>query len=51
MHPVAGKAAWDEGHIRVNRKQQYIRDRLAFEAWVLDGLERDATLIADLRGV
>lgn len=51
MHPVAGKAGWDEGHLRVNRNQQYIRDRLGFEAWVLDGLERDARLIADLRGV
>ena len=51
MHPAAGKAEWDPGHIRVNRRQQYLRDNLSFEAWVLDGLDRDARLIADLRGV
>lgn len=51
MHPVAGKAEWDPGHVRVNRPEQYIRDRLNFEAWVLGGMDRDATLVRELRGV
>lgn len=51
MHPVAGKAEWDVGHVRVNRREQYLRDRLAFEAWVLDGMWHDASLVAELRGV
>lgn len=51
MHPVAGKAEWDPAYVRVNRKQQYLRDRLGFEAWVLDGMWHDASLVAELRGV
>lgn len=48
MHPVAGKAEWDEGHTRVNRRQQYDRDRLAFEAWVVEDMVADATLVREL---
>lgn len=51
MHPVAGKAEWDDGYTRVNRSEQYDRDRVAFEGWLQDGAQRDATLIAQLRGV
>jgi hypothetical protein len=51
MHPVAGKAEWDDGYTRVNRGEQYDRDRAAFEGWLQDGAQRDATLIAQLRGV
>lgn len=50
MHPIAGKGEMDPQYARVNRRQQYDRDRAAFEAWVKDGLARDASLIADLRG-
>lgn len=48
MHPVAGKAEWDDGHKRVNRRQQYDRDRIAFEGWVADGMMADATLVREL---
>lgn len=48
MHPVAGKAAMDPQYERVNRIQQYERDRLAFEGWVASGLDHDATLLADI---
>lgn len=51
MHPVAAKAEWDPSYVRVNRPEQYLRDRLSFEAWVLDGMDRDASLVRDLRGV
>jgi hypothetical protein len=33
MHPVAGKAPMDAGYARVNRQEQYRRDRLAYEQW------------------
>lgn len=51
MHPVAGKAEWDEGYRRVNRRQQYDRDAAAYRTWVETGLKRDATLLRELRGV
>jgi hypothetical protein len=34
MHPVAGKAEWDEGYKRVNHGSMYEHDRLAFESYV-----------------
>lgn len=37
MHPVAGKAKWDEGHLRVNDGSVYERDRIAFDRYVSDG--------------
>ena len=30
MHPVAGKADWDDGHKRVNAPAMYERDRIAY---------------------
>jgi hypothetical protein len=30
MHPVAGKAEWDEGHKRVNAQEVYDRDYAAY---------------------
>jgi hypothetical protein len=30
MHPVAQKAAWDEGHLRVNDASMYHTDRIAY---------------------
>lgn len=33
MHPVAGKAPIDAGYQRVNRREQYRKDRLAYELW------------------
>lgn len=50
MHPVAGKGKMDEQYARVNRAQQYERDGAAFRAWMADGREQDATLLADIWG-
>jgi hypothetical protein len=50
MHPLADKAPSDEQYERVNRREQYERDEVAFRAWVSDGLARDATLLADIWG-
>jgi hypothetical protein len=33
MHPAAGKAAWDEGHLRVNSEAMYNSDAAAFATW------------------
>jgi hypothetical protein len=30
MHPIAGKAEWDDGHRRVNAPAMYYRDRIAY---------------------
>lgn len=50
MHPVAGKGEMDAQYERVNRRQQYERDELAFGGWVASGLDQDATLLADIWG-
>jgi len=50
MHPVAGKGTMDAQYQRVNRPEQYGRDQIAFNSWVNSGLDRDATLLADLWG-
>lgn len=51
IHPVAGKAEWDEGYKRVNRAEQYERDRTAFTGWLADGLQADVDSVRRLRGV
>lgn len=50
MHPVAGKAPVDAQYSRVNRPEQYGRDANLFNSWVADGLDRDASLLADIWG-
>jgi hypothetical protein len=45
MHPMAGKAEWDEGYARVNAQSLYDEDRVAFEAWIRDGLEDDVAKV------
>lgn len=47
MHPIAGKAPMDAQYERVNRRQQYARDEAVFRSWVIDGLDRDAKILAD----
>ena len=37
LHPVAGKAAWDEGYARVNANEMYARDANAYHAYVASG--------------
>lgn len=48
MHPVAGKAPTDAQYARVNRPQQYERDRVAFIKWLRHGLATDATLVRSI---
>lgn len=41
MHPHAGKADIDDGYRAVNSRQQYARDRAAFERYMAEQFERD----------
>lgn len=50
MHPIVGKAPMDAQYERVNRRQQYERDGAAFEVYRMEGLARDARMLADLWG-
>lgn len=52
VHPVAGKAEWDEGYRRVNAPQQYERDKARYLAWLETGRADCATILRELaRGV
>ncbi|MFC6022987.1 hypothetical protein ACFP2T_43410 [Plantactinospora solaniradicis] len=49
-HPAAGKAEWDEGHLRVNRHQSYVRDGRAYREFVATGgLQRAVETVKRLR--
>lgn len=49
MHPVAGKADWDEGHMRVNQQSMYERDEAAFRAYAAEHLAADVEKVRALR--
>ena len=50
-HPIAGKAAWDEGYERVNNAAMYRRDEQAFLNYFVCGLTGDVMKIRALRTV
>lgn len=50
MHPLAGKAPADPGYIRVNRPEQYRRDRAVYDVWREKTLPDQAALIRALKG-
>lgn len=49
MHPIAGKADWDEGHVRVNQRSMYERDETAYRDYALEHLATDVAKIRALR--
>jgi hypothetical protein len=51
MHPVAGKAQWDEGYVRVNSPGMYADDERAFRDYSTTGLAADVRKIRELRAV
>jgi len=51
MHPVAGKAPMDAGYARVNRAEQYAKDRAAYETWRDRLLPDQAAMVRALRAV
>jgi hypothetical protein len=42
LHPIAGKAEWDDGYRRVNDNAVYARDRAMFQAWLRESLPVEA---------
>lgn len=48
-HPLAGKAAWDSGYMRVNDHKVYAEDRAAFTAYAKTGLSGDVDRVRALR--
>lgn len=50
-HPLAGKAAWDDGYQRVNAPEVAEHDRLAYEAYQADGFDADVAKVRALREV
>lgn len=49
IHPVAGKAQWDENYQRVNSSAMYAHDRVAFEVYCRDRLADDIAKVKALR--
>jgi hypothetical protein len=46
MHPIAGKAEWDEGYIRVNDGSMYATDAKSFTHHIESGqMEKEANLV------
>jgi hypothetical protein len=48
LHPVAGKAAWDEGYRRVNAAELYAADEAAYQAYWAEHGSRDVELARSL---
>lgn len=51
LHPLAGKAAMDEGYVRVNDPERYRADNTAYVAYQADRFERDVETVRRLREV
>lgn len=49
MHPIAGKGQTDAQYQRVNHRDQFRADRLAYEAWKRTGLAADVAAVRALR--
>jgi hypothetical protein len=45
LHPMVGKAEWDDGHRRVNRPSMYERDRAAYTAYWGEHQARDVLAV------
>jgi predicted O-methyltransferase YrrM len=49
LHPIVGKAQTDSQYQRVNHRDQFRRDRLAYERWRRDRLADDVAAVRALR--
>lgn len=49
LHPVAGKAQWDEGYIRVNDQTVFARDEDAFRQYLQHDMAAAAELVRQAR--
>ena len=50
VHPLAGKAEWDPGYLRVNAAAMYARDEAAWLAYAASDLAGDVAKLRALRG-
>jgi hypothetical protein len=48
MHPMAGKAAWDDRYAEVNASSMYDADRIAFEHWQASRMAHDVAAVRAL---
>jgi hypothetical protein len=51
MHPIAGKADWDEGHKRVNAREMYAVDRASYTRWQYMNMPAEVAQVRALREV
>src|SRR6185369_12372824 len=51
MHPIAGKAKWDDGYKRVNASSMYEHDAAAYAEYKRDHFADDVARVVALRGV
>jgi hypothetical protein len=49
LHPIAGKAEWDEGHKRVNAASMYAADRVAYTRYRATQFRADVVKVQGLR--
>ena len=49
LHPLAGKADWDDSYRASNADERYAADQAAYEAWRTDGLAADAAAVRALQ--
>lgn len=49
MHPIVGKAETDEQYQRVNHRDQFRKDRNAYESWKNGQMSADVAAVRDLR--
>jgi hypothetical protein len=49
MHPIVGKAPSDAQYQRVNHRDQFRKDRMAYESWRRSGLAADVATVRALR--
>lgn len=51
LHPIAGKAEWDDRYREVNSDAQFASDRAAFEDYVQHRLESDVVKVNEMIGM
>ena len=48
-HPLAGRAEWDAGYLRVNSRTQYVRDGDAYQQWYAEQMAADVQTVRQVR--
>jgi hypothetical protein len=50
LHPIAAKAEWDEGHLRVNAQEMHEKDNAAYRNWLYEGYNQAVDAVRSLAG-